>query len=227
MQKHNNIEGLFYGNYQAGALIARQSLIIDSDQQSIIISPGTNFASQEVQNLVKLYPIKAIIAPNSYHNMGVSLVQKQFDVPCYAAECGLARLSKFPIKKLTNINQLKFLREDVQVFVPDGQKMGESWIALGQDTYRTLIVTDAFFNLKEVNKQFLMKILTKLADNAPGFKVSRLFVLIGVQDKKVYSKSVRDYFKKNLFQEMIVAHGEIQVDQIAQLVDQSMLERAL
>lgn len=227
MKAHDKVTGLYYGNYPAGPLIAKQCIIVDSDNKSIIVSPGTNFESQEVQDIIDQYPIKAIIAPNSYHNMGVKFVQNRFDVPCYAAKSGLDRLSKFPIKNLTNIEQLAVKRNDFSVFIPDGQKMGESWITLGEDTYRSLIVTDAFFNLKALHKNFFISIFNRLADNAPGFKVSRLFSLIAITDKTLYSKSVREYFKQNHFDEMIVAHGSIQVSDVNTLVDRSLKERGL
>ncbi|MCO4783332.1 MAG: hypothetical protein KC646_13485 [Candidatus Cloacimonetes bacterium] len=227
MESHLKVENLYTGNYSAGQFIAKQSLIIDTDNKSIIVSPGTNFAESRVQKIVSKYPVKAIIAPNSYHNMGVAIVQEQFDVPCYATNDALLRLSKLPIKSLTNISQLKVLREDLTIFIPKAQKMGELWISLGTNAYKTLIVTDAFFNLKNRGDNFFMSMISRLVDNAPGFKVSRLFSMLAVTDKKEYSKSVRNYFEVNQVDEMIVAHGEIQVGNIKNLVKQSLSERGL
>ena len=144
-------------------------------------------------------PVRFLLAPNHYHNMGLSE-----HVDAYPeADCVCSRGAK---PRLENVTGLAFadlaalakaLPDHANLIEPEGLKTGEVWVCLKVQDEVVWFVTDAFCGVQEKS------------DAEPTVGFLKPFPTYGLRDKAAFTAWVRNRLDLEEPTVIVPCHGEI------------------
>lgn len=181
------------------------------DGSLLVVSPVPNPGEEAFQELEALGPVTVLCAPNHYHNLGIKPFLERFPkARCVASPQAIPRLQKMtgiPFEPWTQIQE--HLPDGITLTEPEGLKAGELWLEVSghQPDGNILIVCDAFFNMHD-SKSMLWSLIFRLGGSMPGLKVSRVFRLIGMSDRKRYKTWVTHRWQSFEPELLVPAHGD-------------------
>lgn len=116
------------------------------DGSLCLYSPVQGLSSDAVTSLKRLGEVKYLLAPNHYHNKGLTEYQQAFPAAKLACSSkAMPRLDKqtgLPFETLKDLKQS--LLPNMTLVEPEGLKTGEVWMNMTCKTHQVWIVTDAF-----------------------------------------------------------------------------------
>jgi hypothetical protein len=176
----------------------------------LIYSPLPSMTDEGFESLNRLGRVTAIVEPNHFHNLGVSLFTSKYpEAKLYCSRQAKARLEKVTRQGFSDIALLKqHMPSGWEFIVPDGLKTGETWL-MGNGTL--LIVCDSFFNMPTI-KAGLFGWVIRLTGGGPGLRISNVFRLIAQRNRGVYRSSVETILGKFKPTTLVPSHGEILSD---------------
>lgn len=144
-------------------------------------------------------PIRFLLAPNHYHNKGISEHVETFgDADLVCSEAARPRLEKLTGQEFGSLSTLaEALPPTVELVEPEGLKTGEVWMIVRSKSDVVWIVTDAFCGTMEKDE----------ATAQVGFL--KTFPKYGLKDKVRFSDWVSARLEKETPTMIIPCHGEI------------------
>jgi hypothetical protein len=116
------------------------------DGSLLLYSPVAGLGCVAQESLSKLGDVSFLLAPNHYHNRGLSEYLKTFpNANLICSTSALPRLSRVTELKFGGLENLEgYLPANAQILEPDGLKTGEMWLQIKSKDDVIWIVADAF-----------------------------------------------------------------------------------
>ncbi|WP_422378651.1 hypothetical protein [Roseibium sp.] len=146
-----------------------------------------------------LAPVRFLLAPNHYHNMGLSEHVAAFsEADCVCSQGARPRLEKVTGLAFSDLDRLaEALPGHASLLEPDGLKTGEVWMCLRTEDAVIWIVTDAFCGVQEKS------------DTKPKVGFLKPFPTYGLRDKTVFSAWVQNRLDLETPTVIVPCHGGI------------------
>ena len=198
--KYKEIEGV-NGAFSIHKGNLRSIAVLLKDQSLCVVSPIPGLPSTAYESLEAIGRVGHVLAPNHYHNKGISeFVALYPKARAYATEAAAGRLYEQTKIEFSSIKRLKkLLNKDTSFLEPEGLKTGEVWLRLKDSELTVWVVTDAFCGPK----------LKRLATEAKMPELLKTFPNYGVADKGVYSLWAGKQVSKDNPTLLIPCHGSI------------------
>lgn len=176
-----------------------------------VVSPGARMSDAHFDALTAWGEPRFLVAPNSYHNLGLRSWHKRFpDARVVAHERALPRLrKKVPELDLQGLDALvAALPDGVRLMCPPQAKQGEVWLSLitGQGT--AWFVTDGILNEDHLPPGALGLVMRVLGFRT-GLITNPFFKRIFLSDKAAHKAWVRDELTRDPPRVFIPCHGEV------------------
>ncbi|MEP5729918.1 MAG: hypothetical protein ABJL67_11185 [Sulfitobacter sp.] len=138
----SGIDGVYLG--RAGKLNCIAFRLRDGSL--CLYGPVAGLEKSERDNLAKLGGVSMILAPNHYHNKGLTGHAKAFpNATLVCSKDAMPRLKKITGLTFNSIDTLKSQMADNQrILHPEGLKTGEVWVEIRTQSEIAWVVTDAF-----------------------------------------------------------------------------------
>ena len=153
------------------------------DRRLLVVSPARGLPDAAYDDLAPYGDVVALVAPNAYHNMGLGPWSERFPKAARFAGAGaLARLEKkAAVKGFQPLEALApMLPAGVTIVCPPGAKFGELMVRVRCGRGDVWFLNDLVGNA-DLPEKGLFRFLFKVTRSGPGFKVNRLFWMIGVK----------------------------------------------
>ena len=178
--------------YSFGSGMA-QSLLIGIDGGVAVVSPPCKVDDSVLEAAAAFGPVKALVASNSYHHLGLPAWKKRFpDAKVFAPAQSVARVSKQ--SKLSGIAPLaeaaKLTGPNVELFDMPHYKSGEVLVRARSAHDSVWYATDIVMNLTPAPPGPIGA-LFRWTGSAPGFKFNNLASFLMVKDKRALEQPAR------------------------------------
>jgi hypothetical protein len=183
------------------------------NRKLLLVSPPTGVPAAELEALKPLGDVVAMVAINGAHHLGLSPCRAIFpNAVSYATPQAKARI----LKKGKNAGQLEpidklqpLLGDKISVVAADGCKIGDVLVRVQTEKGLLLYVGDFIANIQTLPSNLLFKLIFKLTDSGPGFKVFRLFFKFFVAD----ARALRDFLIREVEARppaiVVPGHGDV------------------
>jgi hypothetical protein len=179
----------------------------------MIVSAPVGLPEAELRELGACGEVIALLANNGTHHLGLGPSRKAFPkAVTYAAPAAAERIRKKGKEagELKPIDALQALLGDkVSVLAVDGCKAGDVIVRVKTERGTLLYASDFVANINRLPNSLLFKLVFRLTDSAPGFKVFKLFFRFFVKDRA----AARDYLIRELEANtpttLVPAHGDV------------------
>lgn len=180
----------------------------------LIVSPGEANVISFREHFGQEARVRFMLAPNSYHNMGIASWREQFPQAVLVAhKDAQPRLLK---KGFGPIEDCAAARTDLprnaEIIEAPGTRIGETWLVLRTAAGAIWCTCDAFFNFAKVSRRWYLQAYAKIMKSAPGLKMSGLFTNAGVHDKRLFKNFALERLGIDKPNVLVPAHGEILKD---------------
>ncbi len=154
-----------------------------------------------------------LFAPNHFHHLSLAKWKARFpSASVVASDTARPRLmkqkriveSKVVIASLDSVADR--LPPDVHFLACPGTKNGETFLSIPWEGGRALVVCDAFFHVTRPTTGFVGVALRALSV-APGLVISKTFMWLGVKDRAVYGKWLRETLAREAPKRLFFSHG--------------------
>ena len=181
------------GNLRATAIRLR-------DGSLCIYSPVPGIGDEARYNLVALGSVSILLAPNHYHNKGLTEHAEAYpDAALICSERARPRLEKQTSLSFEDLSTLTPLLPDgCALTEPDGLKTGEVWLTLDASKDHIWIVCDAFKGADEKAGSISRKV-----------EMLGTFPTYGIKDKDTYSGWVGAKLSTQAPTIVVPCHGSI------------------
>lgn len=186
-----------------GSLLGvRSTLVTLNSGESVLISP-IRFNDQQIQQ-IKSKNVKYIVAPNAFHHLFVKKTAEQLNKPRLYCSPALQK-KRADIEWTASLDESAWpFQNELQLLMIEGSPRVNEAVFYHPES-KTLIVTDLFFNLKNLENSFT-NIVFKLMGTFNKPAVSRLQNIL-VKDKTKFKQSLARLLDLN-FENLVMAHGE-------------------
>jgi hypothetical protein len=179
----------------------------------MLVSAPLGLSASELQALAAQGEVVAMVAINGAHHLGLPGSGSAFpNAISYATSRARDRILKKskspgklePIEKLTPL-----LGDKVSVLAADGCKIGDVIVRVQTERGTLLYVGDFIANIPTLPSNPLFKLVMKLTNSAPGFKVFRIFFMFFASDKG----ALRDFLIREIEARppaiLVPGHGDV------------------
>jgi hypothetical protein len=194
----NKIDG-FNGIYSATKGTLRCTAVRLADKSLCLFSPVLGLTEESIEDLTKLGNISYILAPNHYHNKGITEYAAAFpNATVVAPERAIPRLEKVTGIEYQTLTTLKeVLPNHISMIHTQGLKTGEIWLSVKGTNENAWLVVDAFCTMKDNAK--------KPESDTP--QILGTFPKMGVQDRKLYLTWALDQIHQDQPTLILPCHG--------------------
>jgi hypothetical protein len=186
------------------------SLAIPVEGGVAVVSPPCNAPDTMFTELEKHGPVRAIVAPNAFHSLGLAPWRARYpDVPIFAPAQSIARLEK--TTRLTGIRPVAdlqpMLRDGVEVLDMPHYKTGEALVRWRIDGGYAWYVTDVLFNMPRLPPG-PFGLVMRWTRSAPGLRRNALAGLFMVKNKRALYGWLAEQAEKTPPILVVACHGE-------------------
>lgn len=183
------------------------------DRKLMIVSPPCGVPAAELKQLEAHGQVIALLEFNGAHHLGLPDCRAAFPQAVgYATPRAAARIrskGKQP-GQLEPIEALRPLLGDrVSVVQVDGDKIGDVLVRVRTEQGTLLYAGDFFANISVLPKSLLFRLMFKLFDSGPGFKVFRIFFKFFVANRAAMRDSLVRELQSDPPSIVVPAHGEV------------------
>jgi glyoxylase-like metal-dependent hydrolase (beta-lactamase superfamily II) len=183
------------------------------DGKLLLISTPFGLTPTEGQALAAHGDVVAMVAINGAHYLGLPAASAAFpNAISYATARARDRILKKSTApgQLADIEKLKpLLGDKVSVIPADGCKIGDVIVRVQTERGTLLYVGDFIANIPTLPKNLLFRLMFKLTDSGPGFKVFQIFFKFFASDKI----ALRDFLIREIEARppaiLVPGHGEV------------------
>jgi hypothetical protein len=177
-----------------------------------VISPPAGIARGAMEQLRGYGPIRALVAPNAFHHLGLVDWHTRFpEATVFAPQQSIER-----VKRHTKIDDIRPLSEAASISGPRAElvdmphyRTGELLLRIRTEAGIVWYVTDVITNLSELPRNPLFKLLYRVSGSAPGLKFNNFAALAMVRRKKALKRWLAEQIDAAPPRWLIPAHGEI------------------
>lgn len=172
-------------------------------------SPGATLVESFSQELGD--PARILVAPNSYHWMGIPGWRERFPEAGVAAAPGaVRRLQRKGLRPTVTL-------DDVEARLPEGAallevpatRIGELWLRAPTAEGTAWLIGDAFFNIDRVSRRLRLRLMTRVLKSGPGLAISNLMKWGGVRNRRAYREWILARLAEDRPTILVPAHGAI------------------
>ena len=176
----------------------------------VVVSPPCNPPEGAFKELEPRGPVRALIAPNAFHHMGLSAWKARWpEAPIFAPAQSVARVEKHT--KLTGVRPVteaaKLLGDRVEILDMPHYKTGEILVRWRVDGGFAWYVTDVAMNLPKVPKG-PFGLVAKWTKSAPGLRRNAISAAFMVKDKRALYAWIAEQAQKTPPGLVVMCHGE-------------------
>jgi hypothetical protein len=188
------------------------ALAVDVGGGVLIASPPCNAADEVFAELAARGPVRALIATNAFHTLGLAPWKARFpETAVFAPQQSLARVSRIsgiegirPLSEAAALTGQRVVLVDLPYF-----KTGETLIKVSTADGLIWYVTDIILNLPRLPSHPLFALLFKLSGSAPGLRVNRIAPLFMVRDRPALRGWLAGEAQRDPPRWLVPAHGDI------------------
>lgn len=180
----------------------------------MIISPPRKIDDAALAELARYGKVEAIVSNNGFHYLGIARWRQLFpQARCFAAPGAAARIAKKskdevgPLEPLSALAAL--LGPDIAVVEAPKSKVGETWAWAKIGGGYAWYASDILANMPALPSNFVVRLLFKLSNSAPGYKVFSLAARLILQDRKRAFGQLLDDVRKHPVKVMVPGHGGV------------------
>lgn len=197
-------------SYNFGPGIAN-ALALTVEGGTVLVSPPCNVAEAVFAELEARGPIRALVAPNAYHSMGlVPWKARHPDVPIFAPVQSIARLEK--TTKLSGIRPIAeatgLLGDQVELVDMPHYKTGEALVRWRASGGWAWFLTDVAFAAPELPKGPFGWVM-KWTNSGPGFRRNAIASWFMIKDKQALYGWIQEQAEKTPPSLVVPCHGEL------------------
>ena len=197
--------------YSFGPGVAN-ALAVGGQDALVVISPPCRVAAAALDDLSQYGPVRALVAPNAYHTMGLAEWKARFPAAgVFAPAQSIAR-----VEKHSGLRGIRPLAETASIAGPRLElvdmphyKTGEVLVRVATDRGLAWYVTDVIMNLPALPKNPVAKLMFGMSRSGPGLRFNNVAPLFMVKDKVALRRWLAEEFRKAPPKWLIPAHGEI------------------
>jgi hypothetical protein len=183
------------------------------NRKLLLVSTPMDLTKSDHHALAAVGEVVAMLAINGAHHLGLPDAGTSYpNAVSYATKNARERILKKnkspgrlePIEKLQPL-----LGDKVSVVAADGCKVGDVLVRVQTERGTLLYVGDFIANIPKLPKNPIAKLMFRLTDSGPGFKVFRIFFKFFVSDKK----AARDFLIREIESAppaiLVPGHGDV------------------
>ena len=178
----------------------------------IVVSPPLRVGSGVKDDVAKYGPVRALVASNAFHYMGIREWKAHFPVAQIFAPAQSIRR----IERQTRLSGIRPLADAVSITGPHLElidmphyRTGEVLVRIETSRGPAWYVTDVLLNMTSLPSHPLIKLLFRLSNSAPGLKYNNLAPLFMVKDRAALRRWLSSEFNRKPPRWLIPAHGDI------------------
>jgi hypothetical protein len=188
------------------------ALAVDVGGGVLLASPPCNAADEVFAALASRGPVRALIATNAFHTLGLAPWKARFpEAAVFAPQQSLPRITKVsgitdirPLREAAALTGQRVALIDLPYF-----KTGEALIKVSTADGLIWYVTDIILNLPRLPSHPLFAMLFKLSGTAPGLRLNRIAPLFMVRDRPSLRQWLAREAKRDPPRWLVPAHGDI------------------
>lgn len=179
----------------------------------MIVSAPTGVPKEELRELEAIGEVVALLANNGTHHLGLGPGRAAFpNATTYAAPDAAARIRSKgkDYGELKSIDALRpMLGDKVAVTPIDGCKAGDVIVRIKTEKGTLVYASDFVANINQLPSNFFFRLVFRLTDSGPGFKVFGIFFRFFVKDRG----ATRDHLIREIEADaptiLVPAHGDV------------------
>lgn len=155
------------------------------DQGLGVISPSARVREETLEALSEHGTVRALVAPNSYHNLGLPVWSQRFpEAGVYAGERALARIRKrIPKLDIEPVSMLQTGGDAALIELPE-MRNGETLLRTTVDGREAWYGGDVFLNVDVDALSSGLRLFFRVVGMGPGFVVNPLNRLVMMHDRR-------------------------------------------
>lgn len=197
-----------FGPGQANALVVGLP-----NDKLLLVSAPVDMSATELQALSSHGEVVGLLAINGAHHLGLRAWRTAFpNAIAYATPAARERILKKgdapgPLEPIEKLKPL--LGDKVDVIAAAGCKIGDVIVRVQTERGTLLYVGDFIANIKALPKNFMFRLMFKLTDSGPGFKVFRIFFMFFAADKRALRDFLIHQIEATPPQILVPGHGDV------------------
>ena len=208
---HELGEALWCANYGPSEGGVRMVASRDREGGLVVYSPGTRVPDEGYAQLDELGPVRWLLAPNHFHNLGLKGWRRRYpEARVVAHPRAHERLKKrCGLDELAPLDAIE-LAQGHRILSPPGAKQGETWLSVPLGTQggeqRAWIVCDTFLNQSSPPPGFAGLVARCLGF---GLRVNPLFWRLFLGDRAGFKRWFIDELERDQPSVLVPCHGDI------------------
>ena len=187
------------------------ALAVDVGGGVLVASPPCRVAADAFDALLSRGPVRALVATNAYHTLGLAPWKARFpDAAVFAPPQSMQRVTR--ISGIAGIRPLAesaaITGERVSLIELPYFRTGEALIKVRTAEGLLWYVTDIVLNLPRLPSNPLFAALFKLSDSAPGLRINRVAPLFMVRNRPALWQWLAAEARRDRPRWLVPAHGD-------------------
>jgi len=179
--------GLWSAEYRVPGYPCRSSALRLTDGRLLVFSPGPGLEGGAADSLGD---VGVLLAPNSFHHLGLPAWRERFPEATVVAAPGapdpLARQGCTGVVALDCARAL--LPTHATLHEVPATRIGEAWLAVTTDRGVVWVVGDAIFNMLRLARRLRPRLIQRLTKAAPGLSMSQVMKWGGLTSRKRFGE---------------------------------------
>jgi hypothetical protein len=197
--------------YSFGSGLAN-ALAVGVDGGVAVVSPPCRIGDDLYDALARHGGVKALIAPNAFHTMGIAPWRARFPgAAVFAPAQSIARVAR--VSKVADIRPLAeaaALAGPLVEFVEmPHYRSGEALVRMRSERGTAWFMTDAVLNLPKLPPNPIAKLMFGLSGSAPGLKFNNVAGLIMMRDKRALKRWLAQQIDADPPRWLLPCHGQV------------------
>ncbi len=178
------------------------------DGRTLLHSP-TWVGDDTFERLEAIGPPGVLFAPNHFHHLGLKRFRARYPgALVVASREALPRLQAKGHQGLRELAEAEpLLPEGARFLRCEGVRSGEAWLSLIDEGQRTLLASDAFFNVVQPVTGLAGFMLRRMAI-VPGLQIGATFIWLAIGDRRAYRAWARETLAREAPVRLALSHGE-------------------
>jgi len=198
-------------SYSLGLAVSN-ALAVGTGDGLVLVSPPYRAPEQAFEGLREYGPVRALVASNAFHHMGIPEWKARFPEAAVFAPAQSVRR----VRKKTGIDDVRPLAEagaivgsQLELVDMPYYRTGEALVRIRSGRGLAWYVTDIILNLRKLPANPILKLLFKLTGSAPGLRYNKIGPKLMVRDGRALKQWLREEFERTRPRWIIATHGAI------------------
>jgi hypothetical protein len=198
-------------SYSFGSGIAN-ALVVGIKGGLAVVSPPYRVTQSVYEDLRAYGPVRALIASNAFHHMGIPEWKRRFpEAAVFAPAQSVAR-----VERQTKLDGIRPLADAGAITGPRLElidmphyRTGEVLVRIKTERGVVWYVTDIILNMPELPSHPIVGTLFRLTGSAPGLKFNNVGPVFMVKNRKALRRWLAAEYEKDPPRWLIATHGDV------------------